>query len=275
MKLSIKLLFAAMLLGIAFLQASAAAAVPIRVYFNETEITFPDSQPFSDSNGSTLVPVRAIAGAMGCDLVWDGPSSTVTLTRGRVKAEMTIGDSELTVLGVKKAMSCAAVIRDERTFVPVRFVAEAFGAVVIWDKDAKAVKITDEGNDIYRLGGFVWDIEETDVLDNNSDGFLTLIKQSGLVLDERKVGEELRDVVVIEIDMDSPDKDVYDQRIEAGVFLRQRIDGDLVDEIMGYAAMKEDGSTVIERGYFKDEEHRIFVTGYIGPTVIYVYTSRN
>jgi len=270
MKLTMKLLFAAVMLGVAFLQIPASAAAPIRVFVNDNELAFPDSQPFSDSIGSTLAPVRVIAGAMGCDLAWDGVSGTVTLTRGRLVAELTAGNSELSVLGVKKATNAAAIILDGQMFVPVRFVAEAFGAVVVWDKDAKTVRIYDEGNDIYRLGGFVWDIEETDVLENNSDGFLTITKQSGLVLDEREVGEDRRAVIAIVISMD-PGNDICAQRDEAGALLRQRISAGLVDEILGYADAKEDSSMVIERKYFKDGEYRIIVTGYIGPAVIYVY----
>ena len=270
MKLTMKLLFVAAMLGMAFLQVPAAAAAPIRVFVNDNELAFPDSLPFSDSGGSTLAPVRAIAGAMGCDLAWDGLLGAVTLTRGRVVVEIAAGNSDLTVLGVKKAMNAAAVVLDGQMFVPVRFVAEAFGAVVAWDNEAKAVRIDDGGNDIYRLGGFILDIEDADVLDNNSDGFLTITKRSGLVLDEREVGEDRRAVIAIVISMD-PENDAGAQREEAGALLRQRIGGALVDEILGWAAAKEDSSTVIERRYFKDAECRIIVTGYIGPAVIYVY----
>jgi len=42
-------------------------------------------------------------------------------------------------------MDTAAIIRDERTFVPVRFIAEALGLTVGWDAEARAVLLTTEG----------------------------------------------------------------------------------------------------------------------------------
>jgi len=254
-----------------FLQMPAAATGHIRVYVNENELVFTDAQPFRDADGSTLVPVRAIAGAMGFDVNWDSDTGTVILTRGRVTAELTVGKNEFSALGVRKPMNTAASIQDGRTFVPVRFAAEAFGAVVIWENDTQTVRISDEGNDIYRLGKFVWDIEETDALGSNSDGFLTLTKESGLVLDERRVGKNQRKVIVIKISVDTPEKDVEMQWEQAGALLRQHISRELVDEVMDYAATKADGDTVIERSYYEDGEFCMYVTGYIGPTVIYLY----
>jgi len=271
MKLNAKLFFVILLLEMAFLQVPAAANDPIRVFVNGNELIFTDSQPQRDSNGSTLVPARAFAGAMGCELDWDGETGAVTLKRGAITAEMVVGNNEYSVLGVYKPMNTAAIVLNGRALVPVRFAAEAFGAVVIWDDETKAVIITDKGNDIYRLGNFVWDIEESDVLENNSDGLLTIKKQTGLILDERQVGEDHRTVLVIEITMDTTGKSTEDQLIEAGALLRQCLDDKLVDEVISYASTKEDSQTVIERKYFSDGEYRIYVTGYIGPVVIYVY----
>jgi len=271
MKFTARFLLAAMLLGAAFAQTQAAALDTVRVFVNGNELVFTDSQPFRDSNGSNLVPARAIAGAMGCSLEWDGDAGSVTLKRGRITAAMVIGSEEYCVLGVNKPMNAAAIIRDGRALIPVRYIAEAFGAAVVWDESEKTINITDEGKDIYRLGGFVLDIGDTDVLGNNSDGLLTITRRSGLVLDERQSGEGKRQVIAAQITMDAPGKNAEDQREEAGALLRQCLDGELVDEIMGCAAMKEDSRAVIERKYFKDEKYRIYVTGYVGPVVIYIY----
>ena len=280
MKSKAKILCIALLLAAASIQMpaalftqtpAAAAEQPIRVYFNEKRLVFSDTQPIRDENGNTLVPVRAIAEAMGCTMRWDGDARTVTLTRGRVNAKMTVGDSEITVLGVKKAMSSSAAIQNGRTLAPLRHLAEAFGATVTWDNDAKTISIIDEGNDIYRLGRFVWNIEKTDRIEINSEGLMKITKQSGLILDERQVGDDLRKVMAIHITVDEPEKDIEGQRAEAAELLGQHIGSELVGEIMERAAMKEDGATVIERKYFQDENYQAYVTGYIGPIVLYIY----
>ena len=53
--------------------------------------------------------------------------------------------------------------------------------------------------------------------------------------------------------------------------LKQSADSGLVDQIMAYASTKEESGEVIMRKDFKDEKSRIYVTGYIGPVVLYVY----
>ena len=271
MKLIAKVLFAVVLLNILFLQTSAAVPDKIRVYVNGNELVFTDARPFRDAGGSVLIPVRALAGALGCDFSWDSDTQTVLLTRGRVSVELTVGKSEISVLGVRRPMNTAAVVQAGRTFVPVRFAAEAFGATVVWDYDTQTVSITDGRKAVYKLDEVEWDIEVTDVLENNSDGFLTLIKESGLILDERRVGKNERKVVVIKITVDDPGTDVDKQREQADTLLRQYLGGELADEIMDYAAKKEDGDTVIERKYFETERYGVYATGYIGPVILYLY----
>ena len=46
---------------------------------------------------------------------------------------MTINDTVGYINGEAKTLDAAPVIRDSRTMLPVRFVAEAFGATVEWD----------------------------------------------------------------------------------------------------------------------------------------------
>lgn len=56
--------------------------------------------------------------------------------------EMKIGQKEYYVDGVKKEMDVAPFIQNNRTFVPVRFVAEGLGGKVDWIKEERKVKIS-------------------------------------------------------------------------------------------------------------------------------------
>jgi subtilisin len=55
---------------------------------------------------------------------------------------MTIGQKEYTVNGLKSTMDVAPFLKDGRTFVPVRFVAEGLNARVEWDEKTRKVTIT-------------------------------------------------------------------------------------------------------------------------------------
>ncbi len=47
-----------------------------------------------------------------------------------------------TVNGVNKVMDASPYIKSDRTYVPMRYVAEALGAEVVWDQTAQTVTLT-------------------------------------------------------------------------------------------------------------------------------------
>lgn len=93
-------------------------------------------------NGRTMVPLRAIFEAMGAEVSWDGSTQTVSAHDKRTVVISTIGKKELTVNGTPIELDVAPQIVRGRTLVPVRFVAESFGADVSWDADTRTASIT-------------------------------------------------------------------------------------------------------------------------------------
>jgi hypothetical protein len=77
-----------------------------------------EAAPFI-ADDRTMVPLRLIAEAMGADVGFD--AGVVTITRGSDVATLTVGTPLPGGMGTP-------VIREDRTFVPVRFVAETLGA---------------------------------------------------------------------------------------------------------------------------------------------------
>ncbi len=59
-----------------------------------------------------------------------------------------IGDKKAIVFGEEKTNDVAPIIRNNRTMLPARFVAEALGALVSWDENARKVVIKKEGIEI-------------------------------------------------------------------------------------------------------------------------------
>ena len=55
-----------------------------------------------------------------------------------------IGSTTLTVNGQTQTMDQAPVIRDGRTYLPARYVAEAFGDNVSWDAASQTVTVSRE-----------------------------------------------------------------------------------------------------------------------------------
>jgi hypothetical protein len=93
-------------------------------------------------NGSTLVPMRAIFESLGAFIEWNDTARSVTATKYGQKIVITIGSKSAVVNGQTKQLEQEAVIIDDSTFVPARFVSEALGAAVAWNDATRTVSIT-------------------------------------------------------------------------------------------------------------------------------------
>ena len=91
-------------------------------------------------NGRTMVPLRFISEALGEKVDWKADTKTVII--GDNKASLVIGEKEINANGKKIAIDSPAVIKDSRTFVPLRAISEILGAKVDWESSTRTVKIS-------------------------------------------------------------------------------------------------------------------------------------
>ncbi len=102
-----------------------------------------DAAPYIKDD-RTYVPVRYLAYALGLDdsnISWDNESRTAILYDGQTRVELTIGVSQIIINGTASSIDVAPEISNDRTMLPARFVAEAFGAEVGWDSDTRSVNV--------------------------------------------------------------------------------------------------------------------------------------
>ena len=138
-----KNIFSLITIFVLLFQTSAFAKTP-SVYFNGEQMTF-ESDPYITEE-RTMVPFRAIFEAVGASVMWDGDTRTVIAVKTEGDAITTIAlqiDSNLAFVNDKSVtLDVPAQIKDDFTFVPLRFVMESLGADVAWDGDAYKVTIT-------------------------------------------------------------------------------------------------------------------------------------
>ncbi|MCM3042565.1 copper amine oxidase N-terminal domain-containing protein [Paenibacillus motobuensis] len=120
---------------------SAASKLSIVVEVNGELVSFPDAKPFMDKSNRVQVPVRFVSEALGAEVGWNSKSKQVTVQMGEDTTVLTMGKKAYTVNGQTKQMDTVAQQKQNRTFVPLRFVSEALGAKVIWHKDLYSVEI--------------------------------------------------------------------------------------------------------------------------------------
>lgn len=91
--------------------------------------------------GRTLIPVRAITRGMGASIDWNEETKTITVTRNDVTVILTLGETKLLVNGTEVEMDIPAQLISNRTFVPLRFIAQALGDRVNYDSDTGDIEI--------------------------------------------------------------------------------------------------------------------------------------
>lgn len=133
-------------LSVPALAANTAGAAGIGVEIGGKPVAFTDANPEIQS-GRTFVPLRAIFESLGAQVTFDETSKTATAVRGNTTVKLAVGDKTITVTsgGQTKTiqMDVASYNQNNRIMVPARYVAEAFGCNVGWDKDTQTVLILD------------------------------------------------------------------------------------------------------------------------------------
>ncbi len=97
-----------------------------------------DAAPINRNN-RTMLPVRFLANAFGVDndgIKWDAATRTATLTNSEVTIVVTIDAPTMTVNGKTVELDSPAIIESNRTYLPVRAIANALGVSndnIAWD----------------------------------------------------------------------------------------------------------------------------------------------
>lgn len=111
----------------------------ISIYLNGELLIF-ETEPIIESN-RTLVPFRAIFEALGATVDWNGIDRKVTANLNGIKIDLKIESTTAYVNEKTLILDVPAKIINERTFVPLRFIAKNFGFIVNWDEITKSIYI--------------------------------------------------------------------------------------------------------------------------------------
>lgn len=98
----------------------------------------------------TFVPIRVVSENLGYKVDWNQNKKLVTIN-GNKKVELVVGETSAKVQGKKVAIDStgkvASVLKNDRTYVPLRFVSEQMGAKVDYKQTPKLhiINITKDG----------------------------------------------------------------------------------------------------------------------------------
>lgn len=92
-------------------------------------------------DGRTLVPVRAIIESFGGNVGWNSASRTVTLSLDNNEIDMMIENNTAYINDLPYTLDVAPTVINDRTMLPIRFIAEGFNLGVAWNSDTQRVYI--------------------------------------------------------------------------------------------------------------------------------------
>jgi len=147
---------------------------------NDQSVTM--SAPAQVVEGRTLVPLRFIGEAFGCDVQWNNDSRTATVIFVDQTIEVPIGQSYAVINGEKTAVQVPAQIINGSTYVPLRFISENLGAKVDYNMTTSAISISikkylskDQSFEMVIPADWVIDEETTEIVRISSPGASQII----------------------------------------------------------------------------------------------------
>lgn len=122
---------------------TAAPRYPASINVDDTPINLAPEEPAPYmQNGRVLVPLRAVAEALGATVTWDPVWEVATVRKGDRYVLAYPGMNVLTINGWTYETEVPTTNEQGRLFVPVRYVAEGLGVSVLWNGATTTATIT-------------------------------------------------------------------------------------------------------------------------------------
>lgn len=171
-----------------------ASESDIKVTFEGKTLSF-NSSPIIAEN-RTLVQIRPIAEAMGLTIEYEPIDSTVIMSDGKTETRFSVGSDISYIDGKKKKMDVKMMLKDDYTFIPIRYLVEPFGYEIAYDENTKTVSVTlskaiklAELREKIRTGSgkypatYYYQAQEDAALENNGKGYCWVCSYAMLLSD--------------------------------------------------------------------------------------------
>jgi len=92
-------------------------------------------------NSRTYVPVRFVAERLGANVAWNQNKQEVTITKGNTTIRWVVNEKQANVNGKAVAFDTSPIVKNQRTFIPIRSVSELLASDVEYVPGSRSVLI--------------------------------------------------------------------------------------------------------------------------------------
>lgn len=127
----------------------------INLQINGEIIAFDNLKPINRKD-RVFVPFRDTLQQMGAEVSYDDTQHLTTAQRGDTTIQFHPGETNVTVIknGIEKNLETSMVISSGNTYIPIRFLGEAFDYPVGWDAEQKTALLIDTDKLLADAGSF-------------------------------------------------------------------------------------------------------------------------
>lgn len=115
----------------------------ITVLLDNKELVFLEEEgfgvPFINESGRTMIPLRKPLEAIGAEVSYDNINRVVTAVKDEITVKVPIDKNIIYVNDKEVETDTKAIIKDSRTYIPLRAVLEAFGYKTEWHNSSRTV----------------------------------------------------------------------------------------------------------------------------------------
>jgi hypothetical protein len=112
------------------------------VFLNGQEMPLESPPAYVDSNSITMVPLGLITDIIGAKVDWIPESKTIIISQDKIEIKLQINNYVAIVNLAEQQLVSPPQIKEERAFVPLKFIAQTLGFNSKWIPETKSINLT-------------------------------------------------------------------------------------------------------------------------------------
>ncbi len=240
----------------------------VRIVVNGEPVSSSDAKAFTDKNSRTMIPIRFVSEQLGAKVDWNKQTQEVSVSQADKVIKLKIGEKQVNLNDTAKQLDTAAIVKEGKTYVPLRFVSEALGAQVQWDPKGRTAYINNNGEPIVQddvlttIRGFVISVtKETQVTDRVSSFLINTESGLMIIMKKQEDPDDKDNRCIMSLHADITTSTYKDQIKEIEHILNQKISPQTMSKIKTHIEKKTDMLVDVGDIDYDDGKFIVRVTG--------------